>query len=46
MIPRELVDVAVIPGGGTLRLFRRVVIDFANREVRLTLPRDAQVAMR
>lgn len=23
MIPRELVDVAVIPGGGTLRLFRR-----------------------
>jgi hypothetical protein len=31
---------ALMLGMDTLRLFRRVQIDFANREIRLTLPRD------
>lgn len=32
---------ALMLGMDTLRLFRRVQIDFANREIRLTLPRSA-----
>ena len=32
---------ALMLGMDTLKLFRRVQIDFANREIRLTLPRDA-----
>lgn len=33
---------ALLLGMDALRLFRRVDIDFANKELRLTLPRDAQ----
>ncbi|QDZ06119.1 hypothetical protein FPZ24_00390 [Sphingomonas panacisoli] len=32
---------ALMLGMDTLKLFRRVQIDFANREIRLTLPKDA-----
>ena len=35
---------AILLGMDVLRLFRRVHIDFANREVRLTLPRGARAA--
>ena len=31
---------ALMLGMDTLKLFRRVQIDFANREIRLTLPRN------
>jgi len=34
---------ALMLGMDTLKLFRRVQIDFANREIRLTLPKDAIV---
>jgi len=34
---------ALMLGMDTLKLFRRVQIDFANREIRLTLPRDVRV---
>ena len=34
---------AVLLGMDALRLFRRVDIDFANREVRLRMPRGYQV---
>ena len=34
---------ALLLGMDTLKLFRRVQIDFANREIRLTLPKDARV---
>jgi len=33
---------ALMLGMDTLKLFRRVQIDFANREIRLTLPKDVQ----
>ena len=32
---------ALMLGMDTLKLFRRVQIDFANREIRLTLPKNA-----
>jgi predicted aspartyl protease len=35
---------ALMLGMDTLRLFRRVQIDFANREIRLTLPRDVMAS--
>ena len=35
---------ALMLGMDTLKLFRRVQIDFANREIRLTLPKNVQVA--
>lgn len=35
---------ALMLGMDTLRLFRRVQIDFANREIRLTLPRNVMAA--
>jgi hypothetical protein len=34
---------ALMLGMDTLKLFRRVQIDFANREIRLTLPKNVQV---
>lgn len=34
---------ALMLGMDTLKLFRRVQIDFANREIRLTLPKDVRV---
>lgn len=35
---------AILLGMGTLRLFRNVEIDFANREIRFSLPVTAQIA--
>ena len=34
---------ALMLGMDTLKLFRRVQIDFANREIRLTLPKDVRI---
>jgi len=35
---------ALMLGMDSLRLFRRVQIDFANREIRLTLPRNVMAS--